>query len=518
MRLFPKEFALGKYQFDIDQQESQRFKDILLYWRFYNGQHWNWQRESGEPQTTINYCKAVVDIGVDFLMGHGFTIASDKEDLKTAPSEDEYSIIDKLNEVWEDNDKENLAVELATVGGISGDAWIEVGYDEDLGKVTLTSIDSQFVRPFWDPHDKTVMLQLNIEYPAWRKVADVEGKEDMIWDPSAGEADLEKYTYRKIYTNEKIRTYHDELLVDEVDNPVGLIPIVHIQNVPTSGNYGISDLKDIVALNRELNEKTTEACDIINYHAAPTTIIYGARASTMEKGAKKIWSGLPTDARVENLELQGNLEHINSFMETMKTYLLDVASIPAHAFGEQQNVSNTSAVALEMTYHPLVRRTEKKRKSYARGIIEACVMILKYLVVFEGLDLDQYEKPEALKVDWPRMLPKDESLELQIELEKLNAGLTSKAQVLRDMYNWPEEKIEKVLSESEEDQVAQQQQAMQAQYDMGVPAEGGGMPPKGGGMPMSNTETDTPKGAMNNMKRQTMKGPDGKGRPKGSKN
>jgi hypothetical protein len=72
-----------------------------------------------------------------------------------------------------------------------------------------------------------------------------------------------------------------------------MIPVVHIPNIPVSGSpWGLSDAHDIISVNRSYNEISTDIADIINYHAAPVTIVIGAKASNLEKGAKKVWAGL----------------------------------------------------------------------------------------------------------------------------------------------------------------------------------------------------------------------------------
>ena len=78
---------------------------------------------------------------------------------------------------------------------------------------------------------------------------------------------------------------------------------MHIANKPASASpWGLSDIIDIIPLNRTYNETVTDILDIINYHTAPVTIITGAKASNLEKGANKIW-GLPRRTpEVENLE------------------------------------------------------------------------------------------------------------------------------------------------------------------------------------------------------------------------
>ena len=65
-----------------------------------------------------------------------------------------------------------------------------------------------------------------------------------------------------------------------------------------SSPWGLADITDIVALNREYNEKATEISDIINYHAPPVTVIIGAKASNLEKGPRKVWAIGSKDAKI----------------------------------------------------------------------------------------------------------------------------------------------------------------------------------------------------------------------------
>jgi hypothetical protein len=46
----------------------------------------------------------------------------------------------------------------------------------------------------------------------------------------------------------------------------------------------------LLLLNRAYNETATDIADIVNYHAAPVTVITGAKASNLEKGPKKVWA------------------------------------------------------------------------------------------------------------------------------------------------------------------------------------------------------------------------------------
>jgi hypothetical protein len=115
-----------------------------------------------------------------------------------------------------------------------------------------------------------------------------------FWGTSP-EGTRQVYTFTEILTDETVEQYINDELIDQYENPIGKVPVIHIPNVSISSSpWGQADIWDIIPLNRELNEKMTEISDIINYHSAPVTIITGAKASQLERGAKKVWAGLPT--------------------------------------------------------------------------------------------------------------------------------------------------------------------------------------------------------------------------------
>jgi hypothetical protein len=118
-----------------------------------------------------------------------------------------------------------------------------------------------------------------------------------------------RYTIMKYeYTKDRIQIYRGKDLIADEPNPYGIIPIVHFKNVSLAGaHFGISDLDDIIPLNTELNLKNSDTSEILDYHSSPITAIFGARVSQLEKGANKVWGGLPKDAKIQNIELDSDL-------------------------------------------------------------------------------------------------------------------------------------------------------------------------------------------------------------------
>lgn len=406
----------------LTSDERNRLQKTSEFWNFYEGYHWEHIQDVGErPQITENYCRAFVDKFVAFEFGTGFRVKSPFED-----NDPETPITDFLTEVWRDNKKENLCTELGQTKSVSGFGCIQVKFEkvgsfddpfkeyEEKGRIRLVNVPSHIVFPRFDPHDKDKIIELMIAYPI-----EVEDKSPIL------RTAIKKYVmYKQIWTNKTIT------IEDGMNNPVtipnkyGIIPFVLVQNFPLAGKNmteAQSDLEDLIPLNIELNAKTSDVSEIIDYYSAPITILYGAKVSTLEKGANKLWGGLPTDARVQNLELQGDLVASNNYRADLKSAMHEIGGVPEGALGGKQAISNTSSVALTIANAPIIERVRTKR-GYTSTALQDVNKIILFIATEEGL----ITKPEkatnkefyTTEILFPDVLPKDKLLELQqIQLE-----------------------------------------------------------------------------------------------------
>ena len=144
-------------------------------------------------------------------------------------------------------------------------------------------------------------------------------------------------------------------------------PFVQIKNFPVAGqSRGQGDLDDIIPLNVEYNTKKSDMSEVIDYHSAPITLVYGAKIGNLEKGANKVWGGLPKDSKVENLGLQGDLTASANYAAECKTSMCEIGGIPETVLGGAAAISNTSGVALQYINLPLIERTRVKRVSLGK--------------------------------------------------------------------------------------------------------------------------------------------------------
>ena len=442
---------------NLTNEETLFLKRIKEAWNFYEGYHWEGIDDLDKPQVTFNYCRTFVNKFVSFEFGKGFTIKTPVEldnvgvtiddkkieiNLDTNGdgqlSEDELqggftikekTLGDYLLQVWGDNKKDTLLTELGQTKSITGEAWIKVQFEdpEDMndpfeeypkGRIRLSCIPTQFVFPRFNDHDKDRLESLLIMYPI-RKEQDT----GVLFKRTVETTIM----YKEFWTPKEIIVYEGKKEVDRMENPYGFIPFVQIKNFPIAGRTrGVSDIDDIIPLNVELNTKKSDVSEVIDYHSAPITLVYGAKIGNLEKGANKVWGGLPKDAKVENLNLQGDLVASVNYASDVKTSMCEIAGVPETVLGGASAISNTSGVALQYMNLPLIERTRIKRSCSSDGLQE----VNKY-IIFISLYHDLIKKPEDIsmkdflrnEVEIPDTLPKDELIELQKIQQEMTMGL-----------------------------------------------------------------------------------------------
>jgi hypothetical protein len=451
---------LADEEFEIHGPRLNRY---AASWAWYLGHHWSHRREMGEQNTALNYVRTMSDYITNFCFGKGVQFKTSEANAAIIPY--------LLQKVWEvDNHKEKVLWEMGQLAGITGDCFVKVAYEapyEDAlgivqeGKTRLIPLNPAYCFPEYHPHDRDRILRFKLKYRFWG---------------TSPEGTRQVYTFTEILTDETIEQYVNDELIDQYDNPIGKVPVVHIPNVSISSSpWGQSDIWDIIPLNRELNEKVTEISDIINYHSAPVTIITGAKASQLERGAKKVWAGLPKDARVYNLESKGEMAGAMEYMALIKQAMHEITGVPETALGKTQPISNTSGVALAIQYQPMMNRYYMKRTHFTKGLIQLNELIIRTQAVHEPETLQwnpaeaTYPEPDQLQIldprdpatyrtaiHWPDPLPVDQLIKLNELQAKMAMGLESKRGALRALgEEFPNDKMAEISEELRDDAMDQ---------------------------------------------------------------
>lgn len=448
---------LSDEEFEVNGPRLNRY---ATHWAMYLGRHWSAMREAGEPQITFNYFSAFTDYLNTFTFGRGFHVET--------PPETEAIVPPLLKRVWEtDNNREDVLYEMGQQGGVTGDCFIKVAYQESFtnpitgvfqpGRVRILPLTSAHCFPEWHPHDREEFIRFKLKYKFWG---------------TAPEGTRQVYTYTEILEPDRIQEFVNDECISDRPNPLGVIPIVHIANKRVSGSpWGLPDCYDIVSVNRTYNEMMTTGADILNYHAAPITIITGAKANNLEKGAKKIWAIPNKDATVSNLEIAGGADKLLEYVQALKIYMHEATGVPETALGQAQPISNTSGVALSIQFQPLMMKFRAKTVQYAGGLVQINKLIMLTLVIKEPESLfwnESYDVPlktgqlnklnrqdpitYQTEIHFPPPLPIDKVVLLNEIGQQMAFNLESRRGALRALgEEFPDAKLEEIRNELMED-------------------------------------------------------------------
>jgi len=397
---------------------------------------------------------------VNFSFGKGVNFHSPEATSAIVPH--------TLKQVWEiHNNKASIITEMAQLGSVSGDVFVKVAWEEAYvdaagtphdGRIRILPLNPAFCFPEFHPHDKTRLIRFKLKYKFWG---------------TASDGTRQVFTYVELMTEDTIEEYINDELIDARPNPIGEIPVAFCPNYPVASSpWGLSDIQDIIGLNREYNEKATEISDIINYHASPVTVIIGAKASNLEKGPRKVWAIGNKDASITNLELETNFTGPLGYMELLKQAMHELTGVPVSALGQMNPISNTSGVALAIQFQPLMLKHERKKVQYARLFEEINTLVMKHAFLYapdltiynpyiSGVMLkpDQFpqlDPRDALSyrtyVDWPSPMPMDTLIKINEIQAKMAMGLESKRGALRDLgVQFPDQKVREIFEEVMED-------------------------------------------------------------------
>jgi hypothetical protein len=189
--------------------------------------------------------------------------------------------------------------------------------------------------------------------------------------------------------------------------------------------------------------------------------------SNLEKGAKAVWAGLPKEAQVYNLEMASDASLAQSFMSLIKQAMHEMTGIPMTALGQEQAVSNTSGVALQIQYQPMVQVFKQKSATYGPGFAKVNELVLKTLALKEPevfvydpsvspplkdgqLPILDTRDPNTYKTraNFRTPLPIDRLIVLNEIMAEMQLGLESKRGALLKLGEiMPDEKLEELQNE-----------------------------------------------------------------------
>ncbi len=423
-----------------DGERLRRYRELL---DFYEGRHFAAPRR-GRTNLVVNYARAVVDKGVSYLFGRGIHLAVPEIAPLTAdlaapglsparvegeagfgPGAARARLAERLlAQIAEENDLDLLLLHAATNAAALGDAVLKVYWDAAAGRVRILNVDPFGFFPTWASDDLATLRRVAL----CGRLAAADARDRYGWRGTA-RSSLDEVETLEIWTAERFQLVVGGELARDDANPYGFIPFVHVPNLqPPNTPWGVSDLVDVIPLNRELDERMSDQADVIRYHADPPVVFRGVeRHSDLAVGPGTVWD-LPRDADVSLLEWRGSLPTLQEHIERVLRALYEVAETPRTSFGDSGRL--LSGVALETELQPLIQRTLRKRVGWSaalRHVMRLALLLserfdprLRGGIARSGAALFA---PYRVQVIWPPLLPRDDDAEAQRNLALVAGGL-----------------------------------------------------------------------------------------------
>ncbi|MFO8014802.1 MAG: phage portal protein [Phycisphaerae bacterium] len=228
--------------------------------------------------------------------------------------------------------------------------------------------------------------------------------------------------------------YEDGRLADQGANPLGRVPVVHIQNFAHPMHYeGAGEVEPLIPLQDELNTRLSDRANRVTFQSFKMYLGKGVESFEDRPVAPgRMWSTDNPDACIEEFggdaDSPSEAAHIAELREAM-----DKTSgvTPLAAGLLRDRIGHlTSATALKVVLMGTLARLARKRVTYGAGLVEANRLIL------DALDragvLPTAPEDRATRIHWPDPLPQNVSEQLQHARAKRDLGVPAET-VLREL-------------------------------------------------------------------------------------
>jgi hypothetical protein len=394
-----------------------------------------------------------VDAVADRLEIIGFDVCK-KDDAATGGTEN-----NKVNElyerqiqdVWEDNRMDYNAGRVHLMALRDGDAYVLVWPDLETGKPIVSPQPASIWRVRYDPEIPGRML--------WAVKS---------WITEDKRCRLNIYTAEAIY---KFVTQRKTEVVPEraqslvpfdatqgneddtawpVPNPYGIVPVFHFSNDASVGEYGRSELADVIPLQDAVNKSVLDLLAAMEYQSLPQRWAAGLEVERdpltgkalppFEPGTDIIWT--VGDEKVQFGQFAaGDLEQLIKVGDSLRLEVARVTGTPLHYI--MLMTDPPSGEALKALEARLLKKVRDRQMSFGNAWTD----VLKFVSAIIGLPDDILFEPH-----WKDPAPRSELEHAQTLILKQQLGVP-RNQLLSELDYSPSQ-IEEFAAQREEEQAS----------------------------------------------------------------
>ncbi len=228
--------------------------------------------------------------------------------------------------------------------------------------------------------------------------------------------------------------YDDGELVEQNENPLRIIPVVHIQNIAQPCYYeGLSDVEPLISLQDELNTRLSDRANRITMQSFKMYLAKGIEAGQeREIMPGRMWCTDNEQAQICEFGGDSAAPGEDTHIQDLREALDKVSGVtPVVAGVIRSKLGNlTSAVAMKMTLMGMLAKTQRKRLTYGEGIKQLCRIILTALDKSGVYKTTPAER--EVEVRFPNPLPEEPADKLTEAKMKMELGV-SQEKILEEL-------------------------------------------------------------------------------------
>lgn len=439
--------------------DLDRLTDYEHYDKLYFGDHYTAfaiKAKKGFPEqyaklryVVANYAGLVSRIGADMLFGEPIVI-----DVKDANTQK------WLDGLIEDTHLVTQLYESALANSRRGDSVFKIRIDTDedgTQKICIEEVTPAIYFPELDPNYSR--LEAKRDILAW-PVADSTGKIAYL----VKEIQEPGYVVTEVYRYNPDEKKIISQLTDEEVTAMGYEPrvetrikdslVFHIPNVRDgSSYYGTSDYKDLEQLMFALNNRITKIDNILDKHSDPILAVPPGVLDENGQVRKERLGMFEVDNensgfnKPEYITWNANLDNAFTEIDKLIDMLFMFSEVAPAALGmDKAGGRAESGTALKFKLMRTIAKMKRKRLYYdimIKEMLETAMELGKaWNIKIDNVTLDKVEVPE---IKWNDGVIPDISEEIDNEIKRIEAGISSKADAIARLDNIkPEDAIKKV--------------------------------------------------------------------------
>lgn len=332
-----------------------------------------------------NFCRPIIDTKVEYICGTpiGLTVESTPETEAAAKEAEEWLYkVYKKNKLFYHN-----MIKTVRILSTKGDVFLKAILDDENGngelhkrlKVRILKPENCFPKYATDDYEELELMA--IKYYSYSSSGDV------IWHAQVWYPDvLQVWDLSTTGTDDKQNvTDHEWTRVEDLENPFGVIPAIHIPNIINDMEFGISDLQVMTEMQDVFNKTITDMALTMDYQAFKRIFVLGATTKTGQR--VDISPGAVHHVPNENAKIEEiDAAQVTPFLDAMdklKETICEVTQTPQIALGNIKG-GVPSGYALRIHYQPLENKSNETI-SLLQGAFQELNQILFRIAVKNGM-------------------------------------------------------------------------------------------------------------------------------------